>query len=232
MTYDPPVLLHKATLMQRIADYVRAGYRWHTCGSVSLERASAFVRKFCTLYSIHVGKDERYRRKRAGLGNAVLLFCPSGDAGTLLWWLLVTDGDHPAHRLEKLSEASQARVQCTGYELVALMRPNRARPVLTWRMTKSTYEGWRERVLRGVRSQNDAQLRQAWHSLYRTPGFSGIRSQVGKLVALMRAEWRRTRSGPFPMARTRLGYVQRLKTEARPLSAVLRDASESRQPAV
>ena len=230
MSYDPHVLTHKTVLMQRLADHVRQGYHWHVSGSVPLDRAAAFIRKISTLYSLNIGKDERYRRKKAGLGNAqLLLWQPEPPSGPLAWWLLITDGDHPAHTLEKLRDAhgKNGRIQCTGYELVQLTRAGQVAPSWTWRMSKETYEAWRTRILQAVRARTDEKLRQSWQSLYRVPGFSGNRRQVGKLVALMRAEWARSRAEPFPMGRSRLGYIQRLETVYQPLSTVLWRAREA-----
>jgi hypothetical protein len=228
MSYDPPVILHKSVLMQRIADHMRYGYRHWTCGIVSLHKATTFVRKFSSLYIVHAGKDERYRRKRLGLGCAVLLLWQPDPDGPLHWYLLVTEGDHPAHILEKLRDGGHDRVQCTGYELAQLTKPGRERPVISWRMSKQTYDAWRERIINAVRSPTEVPARQAWYSLYHSPGFFGIRSNVGKLVALLRAEWRRSRSEPFPFCQARLHYLQRLKTTCRPLSAVLRGINARR----
>ncbi len=228
MSYDPPVLLHKTVLMQRIADYIRLGYHWHTSGTVQLHKTTTFVRKISSLYLVHIRKDERYRRKRQNLGNAVLLLWqPEPSSGTIAWWLLVTDGHHPAHQLERLRNAQRERVNVTGYELALMTKPDHAKPVLTWRMSKETYEAWRERIIKSVRAKTDMQLNQAWYSLYRTPGFAGIRQQVGKLVALFRAEYQRSRSEPFSLPRMKLRYVQRLKNTQIPLSAVLRQAHAS-----
>ncbi|MHB0991532.1 MAG: hypothetical protein ACYC0M_09680 [Burkholderiales bacterium] len=99
------------------------------------------------------------------------------------------------------------------------------RPIQTTFKTPLTasYEAWRLRIIRACRTDVQQPARQAWHSLYGTPGFSGARSQVGKLVALFRAEWRRNKGDTslfFPKAR--LGYIQRLKNDSRPLSVVMK----------
>lgn len=224
--YDPAVFRHKTTLMQRTLDYVRLGYHWHISGSVPLARAPAFVRKFRDLYLVHLSADQRYRRKKQGLGNAVLLLWQAPEAPTAVTFiLLVTDGDHPAHKLEQLKDAHHRNqhVTLTGYELVRLTKAGTENPVWTWRMTDASYEAWRLRIIRACRTEVQQPARQAWHSLYGTPGFSGARSQVGKLVALFRAEWKRSKgldSVFFPKAR--LGYIQRLKDDSRPLSVAIR----------
>ncbi|MHB1678139.1 MAG: hypothetical protein ACYCSS_11495 [Sulfuriferula sp.] len=227
--YNPPVFRHKTTLMQRALDYVRLGYQWHTSGSVPLAKAAAFARKFRDLYLVHLSADQRYRRKKAGLGNAVLLLWQAPEASDAVTFiLLVTDGDHPAHKLEQLNDAhhKNQHVTLTGYELVRLTKAGTDNPVWTWRMTDASYEAWRLRIIRACRTDVQQPAKQAWHSLYGTPGFSGARSQVGKLVALFRAEWRRNKGDKnafFPKAS--LGYIQRLKNDSRPLSVVMRPMS-------
>ena len=224
-TYNPPVLLSKSVLMQRCADLVRMSYHHHTIGMVSYDRAPALARKFRDAYFVHLGKDARYRRKRAGLGNAhLLLWVQDAAARQLTFVLLVSDGDHPAHQLERLYDArnnGRARLEITGYELVSRTRAGSARPAITWQMDPECYQRWRDRVLRVIRGKNDLELRQAWYSLHRVPGFAPIRQQAKKIEKLMRGEWCRTRRGEFPFAYTRIRYVQRLPATSMPLSAVL-----------
>jgi hypothetical protein len=120
--FDPPVLRTKTAYMQRLADLTRLGNRYHVTGEVSLDRACALVRKFRDLYLVHLPKDQRYRRKRAGLGNAhLVLWQPNIEAPILTFALLVTPGDHPAHRLEQLRDAYDRRQRLqvgADYELV------------------------------------------------------------------------------------------------------------------
>lgn len=63
----------KAVLMQRTADFVRAGYRYWTSGEVRPERVLALTRKFARLYGIHQSRHQRAYAKAKGEGCAVLL---------------------------------------------------------------------------------------------------------------------------------------------------------------
>ncbi len=90
-------------------------------------------------------------------------------------------------------------------------------------MTEETYRGARQRVIELVRKRDEHALRQLLHSLYRAPGFAGVRRQVGKAVALVRAE--RKRGGlscALPVLPAKLQYVARLKSESVPLTTWLR----------
>lgn len=234
MYFDPPVLLHKSTLMQRLADYVRSGFAEYICGIAPAGRAAAFARKFTRYYRVDLGADRNYRArsKAAGEGCAILLLFAAAPS-LLIWFLLVSPGPHPARLLENLKRALERdeRIVVEGdYELIRYTRSG-PRPSFTWRMTEQTYRGVRNRVLECVRKNDDEALRQLIHSLYRAPGFAGTRRQVGKLVALLRAEWRRAgRRRRLPTFPAKLPYVARLRSESIPLTSWLR--SQSRIPSV
>ena len=220
--YDPLVLHSRQTFMQRIADYARTGHVHCTAGEVTLERAPALVRKFARLYGVNLDRNRRFRAKQCGAANAVLLLhSTAATSGTVRWVLMVTPGDHPAHQLEQLRDATtrHGRFYLYDYELVRLPRPapkrrtaiepvggetpkgephhvlerasGGAATVLTWRMREEVYETWRNRALSAARGHNPLAVQQLLTELYRTPGFSGIRRQVGKTVALLRREYRR-----------------------------------------
>lgn len=92
-------------------------------------------------------------------------------------------------------------------------------------MSAATYEGWRRRVIGLVRLRRVHEAGTALASLYATPGFAGARRQVGKILALFRAEWRRASlpSAQFP-APLRLRYLQRLRSTGMRLSQLQRQA--------
>jgi len=221
-TYAPSVLLHKTSLMQRLADSLRHGAVHWTAGTVPLHRAYRLATKFADFYATNLSADQRYRRKRDGRGNAqLLLWREYEESSEIHWFLLVTAGDHPAHAHERLRNARFDRITVTGYELVQQTRAGQEKPAWTWRMTAGHYEAWRGSMVEVVRRHADMALAQAWQSLHRSPGFAPIRRQVRKVAALCRAEWKRTRSGPFPAPRIRVPYVSRLRHETVPLRVVL-----------
>jgi len=233
-TCNPPVLLTKSVLLQRCADFARMGYYHHVTGVVPCDRAASLARKFRDIYLVHLGKDSRYRRKRAGLGNAhLLLWVQAASSKELVFVLMVTDGDHPAHQLERLRDVrgnGNARLQITGYELVRHTRAQSSKPVWTWQMNSECYQAWRNRVLRVIRTNNDFELRQAWYSLHRVPGFSRIRVQAKRIEQLILSDWRRARNGTFPLGHARIRYVQRLAVKFMPLSALLSANRASAEP--
>jgi hypothetical protein len=187
---------------------------------------SSSCRKPGDLYGVGLSKDQRYRRKLEGRGNAELLLWREDESSDVSWFLLVTNGEHPARTLEHLQDVRKVRIAVTGYELVQQTRPGQARPAWTWRMTTATYDAWRERVIQAVRRHADQDLTQAWRMLHRAPGFAPMRAQVRKIVQVFASEWRRVRSGPFPMQRARIPYVSRVSHRAVPLRVLLQQSFE------
>ncbi len=251
--FDPLVLSSRQTLMQRIADYIRTGYTHWTAGQLPVEHAPKLARKFARLYAVDLDRNRRFRAKQRGEANAVLLlYAGAANSALVRWVLMVTPGDHPAHQLEQLHDATtrNGRMHLCDYELVRLPKSTpkqrtpvepvctetpedapphalervsgRATTVLTWRVREETYDTWRNRALSAARGNNPLAVQQLLTELYRTPGFSGIRRQVGKTVALLRREYRRRHGSMTGLPKLpRLYYVTRLPNRGARLSALV-----------
>lgn len=210
--------------MQRLGDHVRLGYTHWTSGMVSADRAQSLTKKFHSRYGTELTRHQKAYARGVGHASAALILW-SESPGQLRWVLMLTPGDNLAHDLEQLKDATTAggRIVFTGYEMVQLPRRGSERPAWTWRMTPETYEAWRERILRGAR-HGAAALSDQLAELAPTPGFSGCRVQVRKLLQLARAEARRrlgsaANTVSYP---NRIGYVQRLSQTGTPLAAWVR----------
>ena len=226
-SYNPLIFDKKSLLMQRVSDYAIAGYNHYTVGQVSFEKLPALCQKFNDLYLVGIKKDVRFKRKQLGLGNAVLLIWQC-QPGLVMFVLMVQPGKNPAHVLEKLSDIHDKRIHVTGYELVQLSRKGNVKSSWTWHMTKETYRAWELRIEQVTKSKNPALAAKSFFSLYRSPGFAGIRSQVGYLVKFWRGTWKRYKhkSEPFLAPQT-LYYVQRLKDSGTKLSALIKQKNEA-----
>jgi hypothetical protein len=218
------VITHKTVLMQQIQNYARVGYHFYHTGVVSPKAALSWARKADRYYAVSLDRNRRARAKRLGEGCAILLLHEIENCGKLWWILMVTppSRSHPAHQLEPLKNAfdSRSRIQITGYELCHLTKKGVAGiPVLSWRMTADAYEARREAIIDTVRRGSPLEMRRLIVSLWRSPGFFGIRQQVGHCVQLLRAEFRRRRpSQAMPRMPNRLLYLSRLAVVAVPLS--------------
>ena len=152
-----PVIRYKTLLMQRLLDLVRHGYRHHASGVVSAERALALGEKFGERYEVFLNMNQRAYRKGLGKANARLMLADLERGDALHWFLLVTDGEHAAYKLEKLKDAlvQGERVHVSGYELLRLPHSKAAGGGvrLTWRMTTETERQWRFQIRSTVRSR-------------------------------------------------------------------------------
>lgn len=205
---------HKTDLMREIIRLVSHGYHHWISGSVDPKKTKALVWKFEDRYSVNSTSQQRYRRKAKGLANVRLLMWPNDDSGKIEWWLFATDGESEIFQMEKMTDlrSKTGRVNLTGYELVKTPRSGRSAQ-WSWRMTKSTYEQWRERIKTAVRRQrqtpDDSLIRQALFSLRRVPGFAESRRQAFALEKYAISEWKRVRRGDWPYERIFVGWVGR-----------------------
>lgn len=224
MSFDAPVHLSKSSFMQRVLDYSKVGY-WHfTTGEVHISKAKTLVRKFTDLYLIDLKKDSRYRRKQNKLGNAQLLLFKS-SAEVLYFILMVTDGDHPAHTMEKLKDIRRKEFPVfTGYTLCVRTAKGLSKPTTSWRMTDDLYSRWRNFVVSTVRHRNANNILRAWHSIHKTPGFSGIRADAKKIASLVRSEIKRR----YPDGKALIlphkwhFYLSRISSDTASLSSIIR----------
>jgi hypothetical protein len=227
--YDPIVFDRKTVFMQRLADFVRLGYRHYVLGEVRPDRAWALASKFRRLYEVHLHRNQRARARANGEGSAYVLFWQP-HMESVVFALLLTPGQHAARQLEKLKDCGERgdRMVLGDYELLQRPRDGKASPAWTWRLTAEAYEGWRARVLEVVRGGNDFVVQQLIADLMATPGFAGVREQVKKLKALFRAEWARRRGKQSMPPLPRQRFVQRLENKGQRLSQVHRAAASLR----
>ncbi|BAZ94618.1 uncharacterized protein FOKN1_2241 [Thiohalobacter thiocyanaticus] len=232
--YDPQIYLHKSIVMQRLLDAVCRGYVRHTAGVVPAHKAPRLAEKFAQCYSVHRNANQRAYARRKGQANARLFILVNSEAPTqLLWWLLATEGEGAVHGLERLRHARNARGRVRVGDDYELIRRTRRRDkgggaVWSWRMTRECYSQWRERIIQASRRSVSTEINRAVRSLYRTPGYSGVRDQVGKLIALARSEWRRRHGNADAlMLAPKLGYVDRLPDSTVLLSDWCRGMSDT-----
>jgi hypothetical protein len=228
--YDAPVLVRKEAFLQRICDYCRHGYVMSASGVIPVHKAPALAYKFKMLYQVDIDKNQRYLRKRLGIGLAeLLLYAPDDTNADLVWVLLVTAiGEHSARTIERLRDVrvKGQRLVVTGYELVQQPRHGSGTAAAwTWRISDEQMQTWRYRLKSLIRSHDDAELHRAFYSLTHPPGFRPIRQQTRALITHAKAEWTRSRAKqePWPIrGPIRLPYLRRIAHHTRPLTAVLR----------
>ena len=226
MKNEMVVFKSRNLVLQRLADHVVHGNSHYCAGTVPVNRCAKLIAKFDLNYNILADRNKRARRKRADLGNAAMLLFHNGEV--IQWWLLVTEpsgGNHAAHQIEKLRDAlsRDGRIQLDGYELVRLPKKTGNGTKFTWRMTDGTYQNWRDSIIHTVRTGSPNTMHNMLYRLWSCPGFSGVRSQIGHLVALYKAEVRRAGRKDAPQPPKRLPYIRRLKTQGMTLAQLSRE---------
>jgi hypothetical protein len=220
---NPFILTKKTVFMQRICDLVRTGHNHYVQGTIPLEKAGFLAAKFEQRFQVERNKLESSRARKRGEHSARLLFWLPEESEQVHWILLFCPGS-VIDESEKWRYALSDLIQLTGYQLVRLTKSGADHPVWTWRYTRSRYDELREAIVQAIRRKRDDELRQLIHTLWRSPGFSGIREQVKKVGDVIRSEWKRTRgkNETMPEIPSRLGYVRRLPDIGLPWSELMK----------
>jgi hypothetical protein len=196
---------------------VRVGYPKWVAGEIESERWPALAEKFDARYSVSRNTKQRSRAKARGAASAMLISYFDARASVVRFVLQVSDGEHAAHEIERLQDATtregRIEIHAMGYELVRLDSK------WTWRMTDEHRSHWRNRIRHAAshpdREQAGMLARQIIYSLSRVPGFRGLRKDSFALRGVLLQEWRRLRTKddlkllpprPWP----RISYCRRL----------------------
>lgn len=190
------LICHKTALMQAIQDCVTNGYTKYVSDMIPGDKLATFMQKMDKKYSVNRHRQSEYRRRKMGLGNARLYVYPAGEfisRQSFIFFLLVSEGTHPAHTEEPLRDALQKRerVVLDRYELVRQTAPGKGTSTWTWRMTHRDRTRWEEILVKLARNDNTMKLKQAIYSLGRIPGFSGIRKDRRHLFSRIKSAWKK-----------------------------------------
>jgi hypothetical protein len=207
------IYFSQSIALQRIQDYVNFGYTHYVAGSAPVNKIESVFNKFDMNYQACLGRYQRFKRTKSGLGNVHLVMWLRGEK--VHWLLLATPpeaGSHPIHETDNLKNALVAgqRIEVAGYELVRLPKKGTDHTKLTWRMTQTKFDGLSAGIRAAVRSKSHHGMNHALHQVWSHPGFNGIRSQIGKLVVEYRAEVRRASIKNAPTPPKRLYYLNRI----------------------
>ncbi|MBU2804950.1 hypothetical protein HF292_015730 (plasmid) [Acidithiobacillus ferruginosus] len=232
--YAPFVFTKKTVAMQRLSDAVRTGYAHYVCGTIPLEKAAAFCEKQAERYRLSWSPVKTRAERKAGKAVYRLILLQEESApDEIHWWLLRTEGAmSPEAGREKWRDGLRDKITIGAYELVRHTKAGADHPVWTWRMEKAREQALRDTLVLLIRQKRDAQLEQLIESVWRAPGFSGIRDQVKKLAKLLHQEWKRSRGQDeaMPAIPERIGYLRRLPSLGRRLEELL--AGKPRERAV
>lgn len=226
---SPLIFTSKSVAMQALMDGVRNGYSEYVCGSTPVEKLTKAVAVFDKNYLAFADRNERTRRKRRSLGNVSAVLLLRQDR--VDWWLMATPkeaGGHLIHSAERLKNSAEPteRLEIDGFELVRTPKDGTSTSKLTWRMTSAKYQNIRQHVIDTVRSRSYSRMHNLLYQLYSMPGFSGIRCQIGNLVALYRAEVKRGGFKEAPKPPRKLRYLRRIPHSGLTVREVLSSVSQ------
>lgn len=208
---NPWLFTKKTVWMQRATDAIRAGAKWHIQGSTALEKVPFLVAKFSARYPTNLtSRADRLARNRGDTVQRWIGYLD--DSGVVHWALFVWPGKDFSPQSDAWRDPIKDRFRHTGYEVVRITKQGAKAPVLTWRYQKDQFERLHDEIVQIIRLRQDARLVQMIHTLHRSPGFAGVRTQVKKLWDIIRAEWKRTRAEAevMPEIPKNIGYVRRL----------------------
>jgi hypothetical protein len=214
---DPSIHIKKTSFMQRIADRVRSGATHYIGGRTPLSRVPALVQKLAGRWPLNLSAMQASRRTKAGHATYYWIGWHDEENKVVHWFVLQKPGTTPDTE-DTWKNALDDRIGLTGYELVRHTRTGAKNPAWTWRYNKARFEDIRAGLIADIRGRRDLLAQQAVHSMFRSPGFAGVREQVKRLRALCISEWKRSRKENEPMFEIppTIGYVRRLRdTEQR-----------------
>jgi hypothetical protein len=220
---NPWIFTKKTVFMQRVADKVRGGYNLYIQGCCGIEKAAFVFQKFADRYAILASKSTQDRRRLSELNRYHWMAYFEPDTQLVHWLLLLSPGKNP-DTTDAWKCPSAQRIKLTGYELVRLTRMGSAKPAWSWRYTRERHDELRNALVSAIRSRRDLDLQQLVHSIWRSPGFSGVREQVKKMRMLITNEWQRSRSTAevLPDIPRLIGYVRRLPDVGEPWSEIMK----------
>ena len=204
-----------STAMQRIQLSVSLGSDWFAVLEIPPQSIENVLIKLTARYRLDLSKDQKYRRRKAGLSVADLVIYYDSQLAKYRLFVLATLGQdamswtHAGY--ENLQSIRVARVAFSDqYELVYLTRKksamlNRGRSsdapeTWTWRMTEVQYAKMQRYLEKSVvaHPNNPLLLKQAVYVLERMPGLRGVRQQIGTLWAHTLKQWKHVYKADMP----------------------------------
>jgi hypothetical protein len=209
---NPWLFTKKTAFMQRIADRVRGSNVQYIQGQLPLSKVAFLVDKLAKRYPLNLLKLTQVRHRKAGLGVYNWLGYFEETTG-LVHWLLLYEAGSTIDGTDEWRNPKLDPIKLTGYNLVRLTRKGTTEPAWSWRYTSKQHDSLRDALVTVIRGRRDLELQKLIHSIYRSPGFAGVREQVKKMGVLVKDEWKRSRSSAevMPELPKQIGYVRRLE---------------------
>jgi hypothetical protein len=212
----PIIFTKKTVLLQALQDAVRYGHTHYLSGTTPVERIEQTVAAFDFEHRAFSDKNEKACLKRKGFGFVKAVLWHQRDSDRVYWWLLSTPpeaGKNHIHSSENLRDAlhPDERLLFENLELVRQPRQGTSVAKLTWRLTDEAYSDLQVKIRDAVRSSSFHKMHNILRLLWSLPGFNGVRSQIGYLVAAYKNEVKRANLKAAPIPPKTLYYLRRIK---------------------
>lgn len=217
MPYHAPLAIpyaripvNKAQTMRYLMEMVQRGYRYWISGVIPIDKAAALARKFKERYHCDVSESTRWRNKKQGEANTVLIMYPQVPGQDqpithVLWWLLITSGTGSVFEEEytTIQDAHDKHGRLRWQQQFVLVHRQRPREYggqwhLTWEMQKPYYVHLHERITglasgripkTRIHATRTEQLEAEIADMLRMPGFNGVRLQEMSILKEARKLW-------------------------------------------
>lgn len=241
MSYDPAVISTVTQTMQALQRHVSRGSFYYVTGEVEASKALALAARFDERYSLTQTTGQRDHTRRKGQATFRFFVWPIAGQKKLRWWLLRTDAHHPLLSLEKWRDARKNRIEWLWlYELVRTpvdpkLRDKYKRPggkkainsqTWTWRIKRDEVDRLKASIRHWSQYQ-DNRLPVLIRSLFKSPGFRGIRSDVSGLYFYIKKQHEKRKRTP-PYIPPTIRWVTGKKAVTLPLSTLVRRSQQCR----
>lgn len=209
------IFVHKTGLMHAMSTAAAKGYCHHCTGIIRPENAVKFAERRRLLDFTDLTPVQRTRAKKAGQAGARLFMHPDYQQLGFHWWLMLTEGEHPARSREKIRDHTERQrlTVFNQFEAVRLPKDGEDAEPWTWRLTRQYFNNQKAAISEIVHRRGEGAPRELaafMEAINRLPGFRGIREEVKALRGFLIAEWKRTkgRSSVPPIPEIQQGWVR------------------------
>ena len=227
----------KSTAMQKIQFIVSRGATHHAEMKIPPKSIESVVKKMTDRYDLVLSKDQKYKRKKAGVSVTDLVVFFDITEQMYHLFILVTEGKSLANvtqaGYDKLNPINEPRIILTErYELVRTTRKKSAMQnnacshndpeTWTWRMTQKYYDVIKAYLNKAVvvYPNDPSQLAKGVYVLERVAGLRGIRQQIGYLWAHTVKNWKHTYKAEMPHT-LKLGFMRAVEHDAHSLAELM-----------
>lgn len=216
------LILTRLGFLQQIQRLAVNGYYFYKIGVIPADKFPAAMKAFREKYSVNPTSQQAWRAKLKGKASAHLLVYPNIDeyqSQDFLCVLMVSEGEHPAHTSESLSDLRlrRDRLSVFGYELVQKPNP-RAGLSFTFRLTATVFNAFQSRLIQAIRRKNLTAAADVVREInYLTP-FNGVKQQKRLLREVLVNEYEHRFAWEFPIDRKdlqiKLNFSKSVKVES------------------